>query len=306
MGTYKCHLPFCECGWGVDSTWRWWRDINTTLCNQNCFNFLLCLSLLGTQKSSLHCPCTPQTSPPTPGTPCKCPHTCLCTLVLSHSLHLPFAPLELKFSGTYAQTSEELVDFVSWWKRWFLLYPSGLFPLFHQLLGQIDSDVSRGKRLRPRTFSDAFLPELLQTRYLPFWLYRCFGQLWKSCDLSGLVSHIVAPPATACPCSTWISRKQGNLPQVGSGQCVVLYCPEFPDSSRHLLELGSLHPHELWYCSAKPGSPPVTSSQLGMSLSVFLPLGSSYHTFLSPCSEFLLSVASVYLNILHFFCPQGF
>ena len=35
-----CYLLFCECGWSGGSTWRRWRHLNPTYCNQTCLNFL--------------------------------------------------------------------------------------------------------------------------------------------------------------------------------------------------------------------------------------------------------------------------
>ena len=34
--TYDGPLPFCECRWHGDSTWRWWGQLNTTCQGHRC------------------------------------------------------------------------------------------------------------------------------------------------------------------------------------------------------------------------------------------------------------------------------
>ena len=62
MGTYQCHLQFCECRWGGSSNCMWWGYINTT-CKQTCLNFFHSL-VVGAQKPSSDCLCIPCTFSP--------------------------------------------------------------------------------------------------------------------------------------------------------------------------------------------------------------------------------------------------
>ena len=39
VGTYECHLLFCECRWGGGCSWRWWGHLNTTHYNQIYWTF---------------------------------------------------------------------------------------------------------------------------------------------------------------------------------------------------------------------------------------------------------------------------
>ena len=100
VGTYECHLLFCEHRWGGESTCRWWGHLNTTLCNQSCLNFLWS-SMMGTQKPSLHCPHFPHALTP---------------LVPLHPSHLPSYPLHLLLHPSPPHIIGYKGGRVQWWE----------------------------------------------------------------------------------------------------------------------------------------------------------------------------------------------
>ena len=38
VGTYECHLPFCESRWGGGSTWKWWGKVSLSHPYKTCNN----------------------------------------------------------------------------------------------------------------------------------------------------------------------------------------------------------------------------------------------------------------------------
>ena len=97
VGTYECHLPFCEHRRGHQSTCRWWGHLNTTLCvlapSHHCVLLHLCPCTL------LPFPCTIlPLHPPDPVPSCPCA-LCPPTLTFSHPCALlllyPLAPVVL-------------------------------------------------------------------------------------------------------------------------------------------------------------------------------------------------------------------